>query len=163
MDENGFDIISFDDDKTEYPHAQGFENFIEKLTQYFPEEKENLEHYCQKIKTVCKTFPLYNLESQGKYDDAILTLNAKETIDSFTGNEKLKAVLSGSNFLYAGIAEKSPFYVHALVVNSYIESSWRCVNGGSQITKQLLKQLKITAANSSNIKKSQKSKSKAKR
>ncbi|WP_343588977.1 NAD(P)/FAD-dependent oxidoreductase [Flavobacterium sp.] len=142
LDENGFDIISFDDDKTEYPHAQGFENFIQQLTKYFPEEKENLEQYCQKIKEVCKTFPLYNLESQGKYDDEILALNAKKTIDSFTGNEKLKAVLAGSNFLYAGIPDKSPFYVHALVVNSYIESSWRCVNGGSQITKQLLKQLK---------------------
>lgn len=142
MDENGFDMISFDDDKTEYPHAQGFENFIENLTQYFPEEKENLERYCQKIKAVCKTFPLYNLESQGKYDDEILMLNAKETIDSFTENEKLKAVLAGSNFLYAGIPDKSPFYVHALIVNSYIESSWRCINGGSQITKQLLKQLK---------------------
>ncbi|WP_125718605.1 phytoene desaturase family protein [Flavobacterium ustbae] len=142
LDENGFDMISFEDDKTEYPHAQGFENFIKQLTVSFPEEKENLEKYCQKIKEVCKTFPLYNLESQGKYDDEILTLNAKETIDSFTQNEKLKAVLAGSNFLYAGIAEKSPFYVHALVVNSYIESSWRCINGGSQITKQLLKQLK---------------------
>ena len=142
LDENGFDIISFEDDKTEYPHAQGFENFIQQLTNYFPEEKENLFNYCKKIKEVCKAFPLYNLESEGKYNDEILALNAKETIDSFTQNEKLKAVLAGSNFLYAGIAEKSPFYVHALVVNSYIESSWRCVNGGSQITKQLLKQLK---------------------
>lgn len=142
LDENGFDIISFDDDKTEYPHAQGFENFIQQLTNYFPQEKENLEQYCQKIKTVCKAFPLYNLESEGKYDDEIVAFNAKETIDSFTENEKLKAVLAGSNFLYAGIPDKSPFYVHALVVNSYIESSWRCVNGGSQITKQLLKQLK---------------------
>ncbi|WET00580.1 NAD(P)/FAD-dependent oxidoreductase [Flavobacterium sp. YJ01] len=142
LDENGFDIISFDDDKIEYPHAQGFENFIEKLTPFFPEEKENLDKYCQKIKEVCKAFPLYNLESQGRYNDEVLTLNAKETIDSFTQNEKLKAVLAGSNFLYAGIADKSPFYVHALIVNSYIESSWRCINGGSQITKQLLKQLK---------------------
>lgn len=142
LDENGFDIISFDDDKIEYPHAQGFENFIEKLTHYFPEEKENLEKYCEKIKEVCKAFPLYNLESHGRYNDEVLTLNAKETIDSFTQNEKLKAVLAGSNFLYAGIADKSPFYVHALIVNSYIESSWRCINGGSQITKQLLKQLK---------------------
>ena len=142
LDENGFDIISFDDDKTEYPHAQGFANFIAQLTNLFPEEKENLENYCQKIKEICKAFPLYNLESQGKYDNEILTLNAKETIEGFTQNEKLKAVLAGSNFLYAGIAEKSPFYVHALVVNSYIESSWRCINGGSQITKQLIKQLK---------------------
>lgn len=142
LDENGFDMISFDDDATAYPHAQGFDNFVEQLSKYFPDEKENLEKYCQKIKSVCNSFPLYNLEAEGRYDEEIVTLNAKETIDAFTENDKLKAVLAGSNFLYAGIADKSPFYVHALVVNSYIESSWRCVNGGSQITKQLLKQLK---------------------
>jgi all-trans-retinol 13,14-reductase len=142
LDENGFDIISFEDDATEYPHAQGYENFVRQLEKYFPQEKENIEKYCQSLQEVCSSFPLYNLEWEGKYDDEILRRNAKETIDFFTENEKLKAVLAGSNFLYAGLPDKSPFYVHALIVNSYIESSWRCINGGSQITKQLLKQLK---------------------
>jgi all-trans-retinol 13,14-reductase len=142
LDKNAFDIISFEDDKIEYPHAQGYENFVHQLEKYFPEEKGNIENYCEKLKAICDSFPLYNLEWEGKYDSEILTLNAKETIDAFTQNEKLKAVLAGSNFLYAGIPDKSPFYVHALIVNSYIQSSWRCINGGSQITKQLLKQLK---------------------
>jgi all-trans-retinol 13,14-reductase len=142
LDENAFDIISFENDNTEYPHAQGYENFIHQLEKYFPEEKENISNYCKKLKTICDSFPLYNLKWEGRYDNDILALNAKETIDSFTQNEKLKAVLAGSNFLYAGIPGKSPFYVHALIVNSYIQSSWRCINGGSQITKQLLKQLK---------------------
>lgn len=142
MDENGFDIISFEDDENEYPHAQGYDNFVDQLGVFFPDEKENIEKYCDKIKVICESFPLYNLQWEGKYDNEILALNAKETIDEFTQNEKLKAVLAGSNFLYAGIPDKSPFYVHALSVNSYIQSSWRCINGGSQITKQLLKQLK---------------------
>ena len=142
LDENGFDIISFDDDENEYPHAQGYENFAHQLVRFFPEEKAHIEEYCKRIKTICESFPLYNLEWEGKYDNEILALNAKQTIDECTQNEKLKAVLAGSNFLYAGIADKSPFYVHALSVNSYIQSSWRCINGGSQITKQLLKQLK---------------------
>src|SRR5690606_11385342 len=30
----------------------------------------------------------------------------------------------------------------ALTVNSYIQSSWRCVKGGSQITKAFIKQLR---------------------
>jgi len=142
LDENGFDIISFEDDQNEYPHAQGYDNFVKQLEHYFPQEKENIQEYCEKIRAICNSFPLYNLESEGKYDNAILELNAKATIDECTKNEKLRAVLGGSNFLYAGIADKSPFYVHALSVNSYIQSSWRCINGGSQITKQLLKQLK---------------------
>ncbi|URC13741.1 NAD(P)/FAD-dependent oxidoreductase [Flavobacterium sp. B183] len=142
MDDNGFDIISFEDDQNEYPHAQGYANFTSQLEHFFPEEKTGIEEYCKRIKTICESFPLYNLEWEGKYDNEILGLNAKQTIDECTQNEKLKAVLAGSNFLYAGIADKTPFYVHALSVNSYIQSSWRCINGGSQITKQLLKQLK---------------------
>lgn len=142
MDEDAFDIISFEDENTEYPHAQGYENFVAQLAKFFPEEKADIEKYCEKVQTICDSFPLYNLQWDGKYDSDILALNAKDTIDKCTSNEKLRAVLAGSNFLYAGIADKSPFYVHALSVNSYIQSSWRCINGGSQITKQLLKQLK---------------------
>lgn len=142
MDEDGFDIISFEDDNTEFPHAQGYENFVNRLTEFFPEEKANIKKYCDKIVETCDSFPLYNLQAEGKYDSDILSINAKDYIDEVTANEKLRAILAGSNFLYAGIEDKSPFYVHALSVNSYIQSSWRCINGGSQITKQLIKQLK---------------------
>ena len=142
MAKNGFDIISFEDTNEEFPHAQGYDNFINQLVNYFPEERQAITNYCEKVQATCNSFPLYNLEWEGKYDTQVLTLNAKKCIDEFTDNEKLKSVLAGSNFLYAGIEEKSPFYVHALSVNSYIQSSWRCINGGSQITKQLIKQLK---------------------
>lgn len=142
MDEDGFDIISFEEENEEYPHAQGYHNFVEQLAKFFPEEKKAIHDYCQKVIETCDSFPLYNLQAEGKYDSEILSINAKEYIDQVTDNEKLRAVLAGSNFLYAGIEDKSPFYVHALSVNSYIQSSWRCINGGSQITKQLIKQLK---------------------
>ena len=46
--------------------------------------------------------------------------------------------MGGSNLLYAGDGSRTPFYMHALSVNSYIESAYRCINGGSQITKALL-------------------------
>ena len=142
LDENGFDIISFEKENEEYPHAQGYDNFVNQLSKFFPEEKESIQRYCEKVVTICDSFPLYNLNSEGKYDSDILSLNAKQCIDEATSNERLRAVLAGTNFLYAGIEDKSPFYVHALSVNSYIQSSYRCINGGSQITKQLIKQLK---------------------
>jgi all-trans-retinol 13,14-reductase len=143
MDEDAYDIISFDDDEQEYPHAQGYDNFVKQLVKYFPDEEENLKAYCRKLVATCDSFPLYNLRnSEVKYTEEVLAENAKEYIDSITQNEKLRAVLAGSNFLYAGIEDKSPLYVHALSVNSYMQSSWRCINGGSQITKQLIKQLK---------------------
>ncbi|HMI08444.1 MAG TPA: NAD(P)/FAD-dependent oxidoreductase [Flavobacterium sp.] len=142
MDEDGFDIISFEEENQEFPHAQGYANFVRQLVKFFPDEKKAIQDYCQKVMETCDSFPLYNLEWDGKYDSEILAINAKQMIDEVTDNEMLRAVLAGSNFLYAGIEDKSPFYVHALSVNSYIQSSWRCINGGSQITKQLIRQLK---------------------
>ncbi len=142
MDEDGFDRISFDHEKQEFPHAQGYENFIGQLQRYFPDSKAELENYVYALKQTCEAFPLYNLQSEGIYDTEILGQNAKAKIDEIISDKKLAAVLAGSNFLYAGIAQKTPFYIHALSVNSYLQSAWRCINGGSQITKQLIKQLK---------------------
>ncbi|WP_338732117.1 phytoene desaturase family protein [Mangrovimonas cancribranchiae] len=142
MDEDGFDIITFDDDPNEYPQAQGYSNFKAQLLNYFPEEAQAIEAYCDKMASVCDKFPLYNLKKGAPYDLSVFQESAKEVIDKLTKNETLKAVLAGSNYLYAGESNKTPFYVHALSINSYIKSAYRCVNGGSQITKLLIKQIK---------------------
>lgn len=144
MDENGFDVVTFDSDENEYPYAQGHENFINQLSAFFPEEKENIRKYVEKMKEVCDSFPLYRLDADANYlsKEEIIPLKASEIIDGITTNSKLRAVLAGTNFLYAGIKDKTPFYVHALSINSYIESSWRCLNGGSQISKELIKQIR---------------------
>lgn len=143
LDMNGFDIISFDDDENEYPIAQTHSNFVQQLAKFFPEEKENLFTYSQKIQELCSEFPMYNLNIGSLQDEEnFLSINAKEFIDSLFTNERLKAVLVGNNFLYVGQSLKTPLYVHALSINSYIHSAWRCINGGSQIAKLLIKELK---------------------
>ncbi|WP_026450841.1 phytoene desaturase family protein [Aequorivita capsosiphonis] len=140
MDEDGFDRITFDNDPKEYRHAQGYENFIKTLLEDFPEEEEAIHAYCDKMKETCSFFPLYGLKLGKPYyeNTSLFEVKAKEFINAITENEKLRAVMGGSNLLYAGEGKRTPFYMHALSVNSYIESSYRCVNGGSQITKALL-------------------------
>ncbi|KQK26799.1 all-trans-retinol 13,14-reductase [Chryseobacterium aquaticum] len=142
MDENGYDKITFGDDEIEYPHAQGYENFVAQLSKYFPEEKENLENYCEEIQRVCNNFPRYNLIGKDSYNEEILHLNTRRFLESITSNKKLQSVLLGSNFLYAGDSENIPFYVHALTVNSYIQSAYKCKKGGSQISKLLIRKLR---------------------
>ena len=39
MDVDAYDVITFDDDEIEYPHAQGYDNFVNQLVRFFPEEK----------------------------------------------------------------------------------------------------------------------------
>ncbi len=142
MDEDSYDKITFGDDEIEYPHAQGYDNFVKQLSHYFPDEKENLENYCVEIQRVCNSFPRYTIVGQNNYNEEILHLNTKRFIESITSNEKLQSVLLGSNFLYAGDSENTPFYVHALTLNSYIQSAYKCVKGGSQISKLLIKKLR---------------------
>ncbi|UOE37927.1 phytoene desaturase family protein [Chryseobacterium oryzae] len=142
MDEDAYDKITFGDDKTEYPHAQGYENFVKQLSLHFPDEKENLENYCEEIQRVCSNFPRYNVVGQNRYNEEVLHLNTKRFIESITADKKLQAILLGSNFLYAGDSENIPFYVHALTVNSYIQSAYKCSKGGSQISKLLIRKLR---------------------
>jgi all-trans-retinol 13,14-reductase len=144
MDNDGFDRITFDNDPTEYRHAQGYDNFIEQLSGQFPGERENITNYTKLIREVCDYFPLYQLrpEEAPIIGTKYLDINAKDFIASVTPNIRLRSVLAGSNPLYAGDGNKTPLYVHALVVNTYIESSYKCVNGGAQIEKLLTKNIK---------------------
>src|SRR5690606_6541769 len=142
LDEKGFDWITFDDDETAYPHAQGYANFVEQLGRYFPGERENLRRYVNGIQEVCTQLPLYNLAGGQRYSEDMLYLNAAEFLRSITENKKLQAVLAGTGFLYAGLDENTPLFVHALTVNSYIQSSYKCTDGGSQITKLLIRELR---------------------
>jgi len=142
LDKDGFDRILFKDDPNVYCYAQGYENFIGVLAKQFPEEEEALRNYCEGIKDVCSRFPLYNLR-KGDYLEKIgaLEIDTRAFIESITTNKKLQSVLAGTSLLYAGEPDKTPLYVHALVLNSYIESSWRFVGGGSQIARQLSRQI----------------------
>ncbi len=142
LDDDCFDVITFDDEEEEYFHAQGYKAFSNSLIGQFPEEEIAIHAYCEKIQEVCRNFPLYNLDTSSKgYSIDVLNIKISGYLDSITNNDLLKAVLAGSNFLYAG-GKNTPLYVHALSVNSYIKSSWRCVDGGSQISRLLIKRIK---------------------
>lgn len=141
LDDEGFDIVSFDWCDSEFKYGQGYDQFIQGLVEAFPNEEEGIVQYCNKIKEACQSFPLYNLE-KGQVnvpDVPYLFISAKEFIETCTSNKKLQQVLSGTNLLYAGEGETTPLYVHAMVINSYIMSAWRCINGGSQIAILLSK------------------------
>jgi all-trans-retinol 13,14-reductase len=138
MDE-GFDRIISDRDDRQYEIVQGYERFIRKMRVDFPEEEKAIRKYCETIKEICDRFPMYRLrmEGDGKEKQEAMGTSAKKFIEQLTQNETLRAVLAGNNMLYAGSGEQTPLYVHALIVNSYMESAWRCLNGGAGITKIL--------------------------
>ena len=144
MDLDAFDIISFEGDERAYKLAQGYDNFEASLIEDFPHEKDGIQKYTNALKNMCSNFPLYNLDIHKPYPKISdhLKLNAKQHIDQMIKDPTLRAVLGGNNILYGGKADKTPFYLHAMVLNSYIESSWRCIDGGSQIAKLLVQNIR---------------------
>ncbi len=145
LNPEGFDVIRFDDG-TSYPMPQGYENFQKWLTGLFPDEAGAIQAYCQKLQEICLNFPLYNLEAGAPdylSNQELLTLKTYDYIAGLTSNRRLQQVLAGCNsFLYAGKRETTPFYVHALIMNSYLNGAVRLVDGGSQIAILLSRQIR---------------------
>ena len=137
-----FDRIILDDDLKEYRYMQGYEAFEQEMIHAFPAEEKAIRKYTQSMQEICDRFPLYRLRLLGGEEkQEAMGISAKKFIESITDNKKLQAVLAGNNMLYAGSGEATPFYIHALTVNSYIESAWRCLDGGSQISKILARNI----------------------
>lgn len=146
LDIDCFDSIEFGDNFEAHALAQGYENFAGKLKIQFPNEHKAIDEYCRLIQDYCNRFKLYNLEVSGlgEYmnDPDLLQSNVYQVISSLTNNTRLFSVLTGNMMLYAGNKDKTPFFVHALVTNSYIESSYRVADGGSQIAIELSRQIR---------------------
>ncbi len=123
---------------------QGYDAFEQELIHEFPNEAAAIKKYTRTIRETCDRFPLYRLRLEGNPEEKeeAMKYSAKQFIESITQNQKLREVLAGNNMLYAGSGEKTPLYVHALTVDSYMESAWRVMDGGAQITKILAENIR---------------------
>lgn len=142
MDEDGFDHLHFGQEKMYYKFGMGYDNFIDTLVGYFPEERPAIEKFCDEIKFIVDKLPLAQLRADGEeiITEVDFSVNAKQFISTLTTNRQLQNVLGGSNALYAG-SKKTPFYVLALVLHYYIESSYKCIDGAGQIAKYMGKKI----------------------
>lgn len=144
LDENAFDVIRLASGVS-VNHGMGYANFKKQLKISFPGNHEDIDAICSEIQEFCTCFPLYNLEldSERNYVDhpEVLQVGAWEHLSTLTDNEDLIRIILGSGPLYAGMKGVTPFYVVALILNSFIKGSYRFVNGGSQIAKALMKRI----------------------
>ncbi len=143
LDLDGYDHISFEGHPKIYKHAQGYENFIDVLAQDFPHQRKQLEIYVKTINDICASFPLYNLGSGLKdfNDDWYRTTSVKDYVENLFTDPLLAKIIGANNMLYCG-NELTPFFIHAVVVNSYMQSAYRCIDGSSQIAKLMVDGIK---------------------
>lgn len=139
LNTDAYDRISFMG--KDYNYAMGHEHFIRTLAEKFPKEEAAIRLYTQKIQEVGSLINVDHLK-QGMIAESGMThfrTSASQTIDSITNDPVLRNVLAGTSMLYGGIKESSTWYHHAMVNNSYIESSYRMVDGTAQIADELIR------------------------
>ena len=141
LDAQGFDIINLPSGR--YPLAIGHQNLKERLLEYFPAEKQSLTKYLDTIKDICRSISLYSLSDKpfNLLECPSLGTGAADYIRSEIKNYTLQNVVAGNNLMYAGHDRKTPLMMHALISNSFIESSWRVVDGSNLMIDILAKNI----------------------
>jgi len=138
LDPDGFDTISFRGDI--YKFANGYTHFTDTLSEKFPHNRKDIEAYIHHIKKISASSPLYNgdeAENNNFMETEYIKTSINDYIASITQNPLLQNVLAGNMPLYAGVKDKTPMYIHALVTNFYIQSAYRIVGGSDTIASSL--------------------------
>lgn len=134
LDPTGYDIISLEGELFKF--ANGREQFIAQMSEYFPRQHENLIKYYDLIEKVTNASSLHSLQ-YAKSNAAINTeyqmrpINA--VLDELITDPLLAKVLMGNLPLYAAEQDKTPFSTHAFIMNFYNQSAFRIVGGSDTI------------------------------
>lgn len=141
LDTDGYDRITVGMGDPVYRHAMGWEAFREALCQQFPGERDAISAYVASVRESIRGIPLYDLENASSYELNPGQLNrcTMSFLDSLTGNRRLKTVLAGANSVYHGAALRTPFYLHACIRNSFVQSAWRIKGGSDKLTEALVR------------------------
>ncbi|MDR1197762.1 MAG: NAD(P)/FAD-dependent oxidoreductase [Prevotellaceae bacterium] len=135
-----FELFQIGSDGKTYRYAKGRERFEETLSADFPEERANIKRYVQAIYDIVKEAKQFNLEAGDlsiRHSPNFMS-SVGDFINSFTENEKLRAVLALSNPLYGGDQYHTPAYIHSIISTLYIDSAARFVGGSQQLADALV-------------------------
>lgn len=141
LDENGFDVIEING--KEYRYAMGTDSFVNNLAQQFPEQRDNIKKYIDRIRDIASHSIFFgkHTSTESFLDNDYLKLSINKFLDEISGDEELKNVLIGNNLLLAGEKDKTPIYLNALINASYIEGAYRIIGGSDKIASELCRQI----------------------
>ena len=139
LDPKAYDVVSLQGERFAFPN--GREAFIEKFAQRFPDQRENLERYCDLVEQVASLSPFRDLQhvvDENRFiDNKLLYQSLSDVIDQTITDPLLREVLVGNLSLYAAQRGKTPFATHAFIFDFYNSSAFRIVGGSDAIVKAL--------------------------
>lgn len=143
MDDDAFDVVRIAEDDAIYRFPNGKDRFIEYLSSVFPEEKENIRAYINRLYEITEEGGLFYLHEMNP--DALLSFSDDfsrpfdELIDSYFTNPKLKGLMTYLCPLYSGKKGVSPAFLSALLSVLHINGTSQFIGGSQQIAGVLKK------------------------
>lgn len=143
LNTDGYDIISLGGEHFKF--ASGYDGFVDTLSERFPDNRKDITSYIRQIREIAAASPLHNLREINQHvfiEADYIKTGINEFIASITRNPLLQNVLAGNLPLYAGVKDKTPTYIHALINNFYIQSAFRIIGGSDSIASSLEKSIR---------------------
>jgi len=136
MDAEGFEEYQFPGARFVAPYGQ--ERYHAWLLGLFPSERAAVDRFMADMRASAAHFALYNLENQPERPLTELQQQPLQSyLDGLTGCRELKSVLTAPNPLYGLGPAECPLYIHLLVMDSFLNSSWRVDEAHTSLAKAL--------------------------
>lgn len=123
MDPDGFTEIRCEAERYRVPCGKSA--FRDRIVEYCGSESEVDQFVADMADTVAQ-FPLYNLDLKPKVlVPDIQKVSVQTYLETLTDNRRLRAVLSATWPFYGMLPSECPLYTHFLVLDSFLNSSYR--------------------------------------
>lgn len=141
LDEDCFDEVYIGNKS--FPFANGHERFVERLSEYFPDQRQNLIKYVTLLKNVGDhIFDAFEpRESESFYSTSLFGKSAYEFLQETITDPLLLKVISGASLKMELRKDSLPLYIFAQINDSFLQSAWRLDGGGSLIAESLAKDI----------------------
>ena len=144
LDTESYNTVSLAGER--FSFANGRDAFIEKMSGYFPDEKDALCRYMDIIDRIASASSLNSLTSDRRdlaASTEYQTRSMNEVLDSIFSDRMLKNVLAGDLPLYAAELDKTPFSQHAFIMDFYNQSAFRIAGGSDSIAFSLARSIEV--------------------
>ena len=129
MDAEGFDQVTIGSQT--FAFSEGYDQFVESLAEYFPQEREALQNYIRMLQEVDSVA----FGSSDAYK--LFGTSAYEFLTSTIHDPLLLNVLSGTAMKMELRKDSLPLFTFAHGNSSFIQSSWRLRGDGNMIVRAL--------------------------
>ena len=134
LDKDGYDVVAFGKERYKFPI--GKEQFIRQMSEYFPHQADNIRRYYETVELIANASSLHSLkyaESDAQVTTEYSLRSIDDVMSELVSDPKLADVLVGNLPLYAAEKGKTPFSVHAFIMDFYNQSSYRIAGGSDTI------------------------------